>query len=140
MVISNIKAKLYVLKLRTSTDKTWLLFVNVIQKFRKAVQMCVPPYIQAGHGTQLSKSVLSLQNRIVCDPYTCETLTNTPTIRDATPSFRGFAYSVFPTSRLPGYTGFLGEVSTCAGSCCLGYDQSAPICHLVGCQCVDRNP
>jgi hypothetical protein len=27
-------------------------FVNVIQKFQKVVQMCVLPYIQAGHGTQ----------------------------------------------------------------------------------------
>jgi hypothetical protein len=66
----NIKAKLYVLKLRaTSVEKTWPLLVNVIQKFWKAVQMCVPPYIQAGHGTQLSKSVLSRQNRDVWDPY-----------------------------------------------------------------------
>jgi hypothetical protein len=63
MVISNIKAKLFVLKLRaTSAEKNWLLFVNVIQKFRKAVQMCVPPCIQLGHGTQLSKSVLSRPN------------------------------------------------------------------------------
>jgi hypothetical protein len=59
-VISNIKAELYVLKLRaTSAEKTWFLFVNVIQKFRKTVQMCVPPHMQARHGTQLSKSVLS---------------------------------------------------------------------------------
>jgi hypothetical protein len=50
MVISNIKAKLYVLKLRaTSTEKTLLLIVNVIQKFQKAVQMC--PTIYPG-GTQ----------------------------------------------------------------------------------------
>jgi hypothetical protein len=69
IVISNIKAKLYVLKLEArSAEKTWLLFVNEIKKFRKAVQMCVPPYIQAGHGTQLLKSVLSRQNRDVWDP------------------------------------------------------------------------
>jgi hypothetical protein len=64
MVVSNIKAWLYtyVLKLRaTSTVKTWLPFVNVIQKFQKAVQMYVSPYIQAGYRTQLSKSVLSCQ-------------------------------------------------------------------------------
>jgi hypothetical protein len=70
MVISNIKAQLYVLKLRaTRAEKTWFLFVSVIQKFQKAVQMCVPPYIQAGHGTQLSKSALSRQNRDVWDLY-----------------------------------------------------------------------
>lgn len=34
---------------------TWLLFVNVIQKFWKVVQMCVQPCIQAGHKTQLFK-------------------------------------------------------------------------------------
>jgi hypothetical protein len=68
MAISYIKAKLYVLKLRaTSAEKTWLLFVNVVQKFLKTVQMCVPPYIQAGHGTQLSKSVLFRQSRDVWD-------------------------------------------------------------------------
>jgi hypothetical protein len=38
------QGKLYVLNLRaTSAEKTWLLLVNVIQKFRKAVQMSVPP-------------------------------------------------------------------------------------------------
>jgi hypothetical protein len=29
-------------------------FVNIIRKFRKAVQMCEPPYIQDGHGTRFS--------------------------------------------------------------------------------------
>jgi hypothetical protein len=60
MVISKIRAKLYILKLKaTSEEKNWLLFVNVIQKFRKAVQMSSPPCMQAGHGTQIPKSVLS---------------------------------------------------------------------------------
>jgi hypothetical protein len=36
MVISNIKPKLYVLKLKArSAEKTWLLFVNVIKSFEK---------------------------------------------------------------------------------------------------------
>lgn len=35
---------------------TLLLFVSVIQKFWKAVQICELPYIQARHETQLSKS------------------------------------------------------------------------------------
>jgi hypothetical protein len=70
MVISDIKAKLYILRLRTTrAEKPWLLFVNVIQKFQKVVQMCFPPYIQAGHRTQLSKSVLSCQNRDIWYPY-----------------------------------------------------------------------
>jgi len=43
--MSNINAKLYVglLKLNVTTAEiTWLLFVNLIQKFQNAVQMCVP--------------------------------------------------------------------------------------------------
>jgi hypothetical protein len=41
MVVSNIKASYTYKKLReTSAEKALLLFGNVIQKFRKAVQMC----------------------------------------------------------------------------------------------------
>jgi hypothetical protein len=42
-------------KIRETEEKMLLLFVNVIQKFRIAVQMCEPPYIQVEHRTQLSK-------------------------------------------------------------------------------------
>jgi hypothetical protein len=47
--------------------KSWLLFVNVIQKFRKAVKMWVPLYIHVGHGTQFSKSLLFRQRVDVSD-------------------------------------------------------------------------
>jgi hypothetical protein len=46
VVISNIMVKLYVLKLRATSveKKTWILFVNVIQKFLKQYQMtCILP-------------------------------------------------------------------------------------------------
>lgn len=60
MLISDIKAKLDILKHRdTSSEKTWLLFVNIIKTFRKAVQMCVLPYTQVTHEKQMSKVVLS---------------------------------------------------------------------------------
>jgi hypothetical protein len=35
---------------------------------KKVVEMCDPPYIQAEHGTQLSKLALSRQNQDVWDP------------------------------------------------------------------------
>jgi hypothetical protein len=54
---------MYKTREKNRRKRNLLLFVNVIQKFRKAVQMCEPPYIQAEHGRQLSKLVLSLQNR-----------------------------------------------------------------------------
>jgi hypothetical protein len=67
MVISDIKAS-YTHKTQGKKHrKNLLLFVNVIQKFWKVVQMREPPYIQVGHRTQLSKSVLSCQNQGVWD-------------------------------------------------------------------------
>jgi hypothetical protein len=49
MAISNIKAKLYVLTLRTrSAKKTWFLFVNVIQKLWKVVQMSIKRQLLLG--------------------------------------------------------------------------------------------
>jgi hypothetical protein len=59
------KAKLCAVNSRAaSVARSLVLFVNVIQNFLKAVQICVPPYIRAGHGRELSKSVPPLQN---CD-------------------------------------------------------------------------
>jgi hypothetical protein len=60
MVVSNIKAKLYILKpKRISAEKNWLLFVNAIQKFQKVVQASAPPCMQADQETQIPKSVLT---------------------------------------------------------------------------------
>jgi hypothetical protein len=65
----NIKVKLYELELwATSAERTWLPSVSVICSFGKQYK-CVMPYIQTYYATQISKSVLSRQNRDVCDPY-----------------------------------------------------------------------
>jgi hypothetical protein len=69
LVTSNIKTSYtYKTQRNKRRKKALLLFVNAIQNFRKAIQMCERPYIQAGHGTQLSKSVMSQQNRDVWGP------------------------------------------------------------------------
>jgi hypothetical protein len=34
---------------KSAEKKTLLIFVNVIQKFRKAVKICEPPHTQVGH-------------------------------------------------------------------------------------------
>jgi hypothetical protein len=34
------------------------MFVNVIEKFREPIQMCVLPYTYVEHGSQLSKSAV----------------------------------------------------------------------------------
>jgi hypothetical protein len=67
----NIKYHGEIIRTKTRSKKCRKNFACLLMKskFRKAVQMCVPPYIQAGHGTQLSKSVLSRQNWDVWDPY-----------------------------------------------------------------------
>jgi hypothetical protein len=46
MVISNIKAKFYIQKLRaTRAENSWVLFLNEINKFQKVVQMWALLYI-----------------------------------------------------------------------------------------------
>jgi hypothetical protein len=83
-----------------------------------------------------SRSLWSLHSQF--SHYTCETL-NTLKYYGCNPIFPRvslFCVSNIMASRI----GFLGEVSTCAGSRCLRYDHLAPICRLVGCQYVERNP
>jgi hypothetical protein len=63
MVTTNIKASYWYKIQGNKPRKILLLFADVLKKFIKVVKICEPPYIQAGHGTQLSKSVLSLTTR-----------------------------------------------------------------------------
>jgi hypothetical protein len=67
MVISIIRAKLHTVNLEaTSSEENWLLLNNVTQDSKSCTNM-YPTIFKVEYGTQLSKLILSRQNRAVWD-------------------------------------------------------------------------